>query len=442
MTDLDISVAESEAQRGSFDERFRSRRVDLFERLEQGIAPLDFLPASERMLVRGKRHLLPAPKKTGKSLGMLVHWVDMMLAGARVTILDRENGADLYAARLGTIADSRGLDETQRALVRSGLVYYEFPKIRDYDKADLAEELADADLVVFDSQRRFLSDLGLEENDSDDYAEFAAATIDVLFEAGIATMILDNTGHQENGRARGSSAKEDLNEICFTLEAVEPYSERRAGRIRLRLEPGRSRFGNEGTWDMVIGAGVFGGWDLVSLDDLEATEHQEERVDALTWILEHVAEHPGTAKTELVKAFSEHHGKGGRTLADKVIAGALTGSTPTLAKGPGKAPNGIYLYPASQASLQLPESETGSTGSTAPGAPGEESFPASPGLGDREAGSTSEREPHDAGPPDWNDDESTANEVEPNVDDDPGPDELPPVELYDEPDLAAIEEVR
>ena len=394
-----------DSERGSFDERFRSRRVDLFDRIEHGIPPLDFLPASARMFVRGKRHLLPAPKKTGKSLGMLVHWCDVILAGGRVVILDRENGADLYAGRLGLIVASRDLDDAQRAQLRACLVYYEFPKIRDYDRADLVSELGSADLVVFDSQRRFLTDLGLDENESDDFAKFMAAAIDPLFEAGIATLILDNTGHETSTRPRGSSAKEDLNEICFTLETIEHFSERRVGKIRLRLEPGRSRFGNEGTWDMTIGGGIFGGWDLVSLDDLEASEHQERHRDASTWILEYVEAHPGTAKTELVRAFSDHHGRGGRVLAEKVIGGALTGSAPALTKGPGKAPNGIYLYPASRASLQLPEGTTGSTGTTPPGPSGSESFPASPGLEGREAGSTSEGDPAD-GPPSITEDAS------------------------------------
>ena len=76
-----------------------------------------------------------------------------------------------------------------------------------------------ADLVIFDSQRRFLTDLGLDEDSSDDYAKFAAATIDAfLFEVGIATLIEDNTGHVQKDRGRGSSAKADLNEVSFILD--------------------------------------------------------------------------------------------------------------------------------------------------------------------------------------------------------------------------------
>src|SRR6185437_6992739 len=100
---------------------------------------------------------------------------------------------------------------------------YEFPRFRDSDRDNLVELCTDADLVVFDSQRMYLSDLGLEENSSDDYAAFMAALIDPLFRAGIATLVLDNAGHQDPKRGRGASAKGDLNEILYAVEAVEHF---------------------------------------------------------------------------------------------------------------------------------------------------------------------------------------------------------------------------
>jgi hypothetical protein len=367
-----------EPEPGSFDDRVRSRRVDLFARLESGPTPICYLPASEGMLVRGKRHHAPAPKKTGKSFGWLCHTVDMTLAGATVVILDRENGADEYARRLGHILQSRGLTDDQRAWVRTGLRYYEFPKIRDYDHADLAAEMAEVDLVIFDSQRRFLTDLGLKENESDDYTAFAAATIDVLFEHGIATLIQDNTGHLEKDRGRGSSAKADLNEVAFVLETVDAYSEGRVGKIRLKIEPGASRFGNEGTWEMVIGGGVFGSWQPVATEDLKA----ERNDDALDWITTYVNEHPGEAKTAVTKAFAEAHGGRGRNLAATVIDRDLAGSTPTISRGPGKSPSGVYLYPASQLNFPLPDTTTGNTGNHPDGATPAGQLPVLPGVKD------------------------------------------------------------
>src|SRR5204863_4770192 len=130
----------------------------------------------------------------------------------------------------------------------------EFPRFRDTDEQDLVALCSGADLVIFDSQRMFLSDLGLEESGNDDYADFMAALIDPLFRAGIATLVLDNAGHQEPKRGRGASAKGDLNEINFSLETVESFDLDTTGRIRLEIE--NSRFGNTGRWELEIGGGV------------------------------------------------------------------------------------------------------------------------------------------------------------------------------------------
>jgi hypothetical protein len=96
-----------------------------------------------------------------------------------------------------------------------------------------------------------------------------AALIDPLFVAGIATLILDNTGHAEPKRARGNSAKGDLNETLFALETVERFNVDVAGLLRLEIT--ESRFGNSGRWELDIGAGVFGSWRLV--DDSSADEY-------------------------------------------------------------------------------------------------------------------------------------------------------------------------
>lgn len=214
VADIDAYLNVVPALSGSFEDRVASRRVDLVERIRDGIPPAEYLPASDGMLRRGKRHQVVAPKKVGKSLETLVHSVDMILAGARVVVFDRENGGNLYADRLDQIITARSLDDEAQATIAAGLDYYEFPRFRNTDEHDLVQVCASADLVVFDSQRLFLSDLGLEEDDNDDYADFMAALIDPLFRAGVATLILDNAGHQEPKRSRGASAKRDLNETC------------------------------------------------------------------------------------------------------------------------------------------------------------------------------------------------------------------------------------
>jgi hypothetical protein len=256
------TVAHGSRKRGSFDTRIAARRVDLVQLLEEGIPSIEYLPASEGMLVRGKRHLIAAPQKTGKSIGMEAHWVDMVLAGATVAVLDRENGRELYARRLAGIMDARSLTKKRRKRVQSKLHYYDFPELRPNDADALASYFASVDLVVFDSQRMFLSDYGLQEKDSDDYAEFMSYAVDPLFRAHVATLILDNTGHNERTRPRGASTKGDLNEILFSMDTVSDFDLHKKGKLKLKVE--RSRLGNVGEWTMEIGAGHFGSWELAN----------------------------------------------------------------------------------------------------------------------------------------------------------------------------------
>jgi hypothetical protein len=246
-----------------FAERVEKRRVDLVKLIREGLPPIEYLPESAGMLVRGKRHLIAGPRKSGKSLSMLAHWVRMALSGARVLVFDRENGALEYAGRLHVIATAWDLSAREQARITRNLCYYDFPKLKQTDAHALQRLSADADVVVFDGQRMFLSEWGLKEDDSDSYAVFMQHAIDPLFQGGVATVILDNTGHRDSQRARGSSSKGDLNEVLFEFKAADPFSVDRQGRVQLVLPAGNSRFGNEGVWDMRIGGGAFGAFERV-----------------------------------------------------------------------------------------------------------------------------------------------------------------------------------
>lgn len=248
----------AEVERGSFADRVASRRVSLVELIERGLPPLDFLPASDEMLVRGKRHMIAAPAKAGKSLAVLVHVIDMILEGANVVIFDRENGALTYAMRLADIMSARRLTPEQRDVVREALAYHQFPSLTQDDQVALALYCHRMDLVVFDSQRMFLSELGLKEDASDDYAAFMAALIDPLFRDGVATLVLDNTGHTDKKRSRGTSSKGDLNEVMFSLQKTADFDLYTTGAVRLKVE--LTRFGNTGEWTMKLGGGQYSSW--------------------------------------------------------------------------------------------------------------------------------------------------------------------------------------
>jgi hypothetical protein len=232
------------------------------------------------MLRRGKRHYIAAPAKEGKSIAVEAHLVDMALAGAKVVVLDRENGQETYAERLADIMKARRLELEQREQVRVGLRYFEFPQLKAGDEDELIGEFAAADLVVFDSQRMFLSDLGMSEDASDDYARFMSYIVEPLFRAGVATLILDNTGHKDTKRGRGSTSKGDLNEILFYLETVTPFTSLQRGQVKLVID--RSRSGNSGEWTMDLGGGYFYPFKPVNIDTNPRSDFREAVEEVLT----------------------------------------------------------------------------------------------------------------------------------------------------------------
>jgi hypothetical protein len=278
--------------------RLEEARRDLVDLASSAPRERAWVPGCERMLPRGARALLAAPAKTGKSLCMLVHGVDVVLAGGAIAILDRENGADEYARRLGAILGARRATGAQRRIVSERLAYFEYPRLGPHDQDALALELSLYDLVTFDSSRAWLSSLALAEDKSDDYAAFMAL-VDPLARAGITTLILDNTGHEDKGRPRGTSSKADLNEVVLQLSVVAPFEPDKRGRIRLRRT--HSRFGDVGeSWDMELGEGMYGSWTSTGA---LAAGNRRDLHDAVVAILEDADEPLGVNR--VLKAVRE-----------------------------------------------------------------------------------------------------------------------------------------
>jgi hypothetical protein len=85
-----------------------------------------------------------------------------------------------------------------------------------------------------------LSSTGLDEDSNDDYAKFVTTFLVPLSTAGVTTLTLDNTGHEEKTRARGASAKADLNEVVYVIKTGKKFDRELQGHVR--LDRTRSRF--------------------------------------------------------------------------------------------------------------------------------------------------------------------------------------------------------
>lgn len=233
-------------------------RVDLVERIGEGIPERQWVPGGEPWLLAGKRYLLPAPAGTGKSLLAVVVTLDVVAAGGTVAVLDVENGADEYARRLADVLDARGGRDGDLADACSArLRYFEWPGLRvTWGAEEWAAALAGVDLAIFDSSRLMLSAAGLAEDSNDDYSTFVNALLVPLARAGVTTLVLDNTGH-DGDRARGASAKGDLNEVVYVVETGEPFDREEAGHLRLLRR--RTRFAElPAELHVPIGGGTYG----------------------------------------------------------------------------------------------------------------------------------------------------------------------------------------
>lgn len=231
--------------------------VNLVDLIRLGIPQPEYVPGCDGFLRAGKRYLMPAPPGTGKSLVALVICTEIVAAGGAAVILDVENGADEYARRLQSILDANDPDGTIADGCHARLTYYEWPKLDlNWDHDLWASSMGGANLVVFDSNRFMLSSVGLKENEADDYAEFANAFLLPASKAGTTTLTLDNTGQQDKDRARGTKAKDDLNEVVYALSAVGKPDEDNTAVLKLTLT--RQRFGGPHRHlEARIGGGIY-----------------------------------------------------------------------------------------------------------------------------------------------------------------------------------------
>ena len=91
--------------------------------------------------------------------------------------------------------------------------------------------------------------------------------------AGIATVVLDNSGHDAKERARGTSAKEDLADVVLTLRAAVTFSVDKTGRLELTCRA--SRFGEmDGAWTLELGGGEYASWRPKDAADARDTFHE------------------------------------------------------------------------------------------------------------------------------------------------------------------------
>ena len=178
---------------------------------------------------------LIAPAGVGKSLFALSLAVavargDEHFAGLpiserrRVLYVDWENGEYDYIERLTAL----GFTQDNVGVLDGWFMSLELPDaLPKLDTAEGRRDLAlliDAyglerhDLVVLDSAQRMV---GGPENDSDTWRAFYDHTALMLKARGMSVLRMDNTGHQDASRSRGSSSKRDDVDVQWVIKPVK-----------------------------------------------------------------------------------------------------------------------------------------------------------------------------------------------------------------------------
>jgi KaiC/GvpD/RAD55 family RecA-like ATPase len=201
---------------------------------------IEWVPGAERIIRKGERQTWVANYGGGKTQAAVQFAVQVCAAGGRVVYIDVENDTREMAERLKPVVSQWDAQEA----VRGRLIYLpglNLPAILE-DEAlmdEFARLMVATDLLVIDSLTRVLAGFGYDEDSNQDVARFMRRLPDALAASGIATLILDNTGHDES-RARGAVSKTALIEAAYAVSGGKSVSEAKHGTLKLKRTRSRS----------------------------------------------------------------------------------------------------------------------------------------------------------------------------------------------------------
>jgi 5S rRNA maturation endonuclease (ribonuclease M5) len=212
-------------------------------------------PGTAGLLHAGIATAIWADRGKGKSSVALTLGMAHAAAGGRVAYLDRENAPSLSKARLSTIAEANGWPDL---LEQERFVCRHYPAVERWTGEDVAEAIGGLGFtgVIYDSLREFLGQLGLDPDSEKDVTAFFTIFVTPLLQRGLWVLLLDNVGHTEKGRPKGSATKLDAAAQGYQIETTSPFNPEKIGALKITCK--RSRYGDEDrVWTMRLGGGLF-----------------------------------------------------------------------------------------------------------------------------------------------------------------------------------------
>jgi hypothetical protein len=236
----------------------RALLQDAIDTRDVDVSAREEVPGTAGLLHRAVAAIIFGERGKGKTTVALTVGMSAAAAGEKVLYLDRENGGPLTRERTDAMLDANPcwgdpLDDGR-------FVGRHYPTLSpEWRGEDFGEAIAGSGfkVVIYDSTREMLAQLGLDPDSERDLSRFHSQLVTPLRRHGIAVALLDNVGHADKQRPKGSATKLDAAEQAYKVTTTERFSAAQPGRIR--IECIRSRYGDEGReWSMQLGDGVWG----------------------------------------------------------------------------------------------------------------------------------------------------------------------------------------
>lgn len=230
---------------------------DALDTRDAGAHVREEVPGAGGLLHRGVATVMFSDRGAGKTTAVLASGLGAAERGERVLYLDRENGAELTKARVEAFQDAH--PEQPDVLESQRFVGRHYPSVsKAWTPESIGVAIADLGftVVIFDSLREFLSQLGLDPDKEKDISVFFSWAVTPLVQRKVTPVMLDNTGHQEKGRPKGSATKLDAAPLAYAVTTEDQFTPAKPGRVKLACT--RSRYGDEGReWSMRVGGGLY-----------------------------------------------------------------------------------------------------------------------------------------------------------------------------------------
>jgi hypothetical protein len=254
--DIDTEPAGQASEAPEVESIRRALFEDSIDVWDAGDTIREEAPGTEGLLHAGIAVEMFADRGAGKSSVALMLGTAHAAAGGRVAYFDRENSPSLSKARLKAIMDANAWPDLRKD---GRFVCRHYPSIGRWEGEHVAEAIAGLGFtgVVFDSLREFLGQLALDPDSEADVTVFFTTFVTPLLQRGLWVLLLDNVGHDQKHRPKGSATKLDACPQGYLVETTSKFSPEKIGAIRITCK--RSRYGDEDhTWTMRIGGGLFG----------------------------------------------------------------------------------------------------------------------------------------------------------------------------------------